>query len=337
MMAREKSSQAEEATGSPNTGGVKKSRSLVLVPFDALPDWLKDNNYLLTRHRSPTGSFSQCAKSIFRLHTETMNIWTHILGSLAFVALGVFWYIDFYPSREDILRFHPSKLPWQEQLSHLLFLGSAVLCMGFSAIFHTVSAHSSGVAKIFSRLDYSGIAILITGSNIMWYYYAFYCHDEVRSLYTYFIVIFGSLCVVVSMWSKFSMPGYHRVRGFIFLGLGLMSLVPVFHVLSLYGWTVACHNVAMMSLIYMGISYVSGAIIYMLRVPERFFPGKCDIVLHSHTIFHILVFIGCLLTYDSMHTMAFTRYLKNLRGLTSCNTIILESGSVPLADAKMEL
>ena len=49
--------------------------------------------------------------------------------------------------------------------------------------------------------------------------------------------------------------------------------------------------------------------------------------LQSHTIFHILVFIGCLMTYDSMHTMALTRYLKNLHGLTSCNTIMIVSDS----------
>lgn len=39
--------------------------------FDALPDWLKDNEYLLTGHRPPLPSVSECFKSIFQLHTET--------------------------------------------------------------------------------------------------------------------------------------------------------------------------------------------------------------------------------------------------------------------------
>jgi len=30
------------------------------------------------------GTFSSCFKSIFSLHTETGNIWTHIYGELTF-------------------------------------------------------------------------------------------------------------------------------------------------------------------------------------------------------------------------------------------------------------
>lgn len=45
----------------------------------ALDGW-KDNDYLLHGHRPPMPSFRACFKSIFRIHTETGNIWTHLLG-----------------------------------------------------------------------------------------------------------------------------------------------------------------------------------------------------------------------------------------------------------------
>lgn len=51
-----------------------------VIPHDVLPDWLKDNDYLLHGHRPPMPSFRACFKSIFRIHTETGNIWTHLLG-----------------------------------------------------------------------------------------------------------------------------------------------------------------------------------------------------------------------------------------------------------------
>lgn len=51
------------------------------MPHDVLPDWLKDNDFLLHGHRPPMPSFRACFKSIFRIHTETGNIWTHLLGS----------------------------------------------------------------------------------------------------------------------------------------------------------------------------------------------------------------------------------------------------------------
>lgn len=51
-----------------------------MIPYDVLPDWLKDNDYLLHGHRPPMPSFRACFRSIFRIHTETGNIWTHLLG-----------------------------------------------------------------------------------------------------------------------------------------------------------------------------------------------------------------------------------------------------------------
>ena len=45
-----------------------------------LPKWLRDNDFLVEGHRPPLNSFKACIKSIFRVHTETGNIWTHMLG-----------------------------------------------------------------------------------------------------------------------------------------------------------------------------------------------------------------------------------------------------------------
>nr|XP_028567810.1 uncharacterized protein LOC114587564 isoform X9 [Podarcis muralis] len=58
-----------------------------VMPYDVLPDWLKDNDFLLHGHRPPMPSFRACFRSIFRLHTETGNIWTHLLG--VFLGLGL--------------------------------------------------------------------------------------------------------------------------------------------------------------------------------------------------------------------------------------------------------
>ena len=45
-----------------------------------LPHWLKDNDFLHYHHRPPLPSFRSCFRSIFRIHTETGNIWTHMIG-----------------------------------------------------------------------------------------------------------------------------------------------------------------------------------------------------------------------------------------------------------------
>jgi len=48
--------------------------------YELLPEWLQDNEFLMTGHRPPLPSFAACFKSIWSLHTETGNIWTHLIG-----------------------------------------------------------------------------------------------------------------------------------------------------------------------------------------------------------------------------------------------------------------
>uniref|UniRef100_A0A8C5K495 Adiponectin receptor protein 1 n=1 Tax=Jaculus jaculus TaxID=51337 RepID=A0A8C5K495_JACJA len=145
-----------------------------VIPYDVLPDWLKDNDYLLHGHRPPMPSFRACFKSIFRIHTETGNIWTHLL-------FGMF------------------------------FLG-AVLCLSFSWLFHTVYCHSEKVSRTFSKLDYSGIALLIMGSFVPWLYYSFYCSPQPRLIYLTIVCVLGISAIIVAQWDRFATPKHRQTR-----------------------------------------------------------------------------------------------------------------------------
>ena len=48
------------------------------------PNWLWDNEFLIRGHRSATPSLKQCIKSVFEMHTETGNIWSHFIGINSF-------------------------------------------------------------------------------------------------------------------------------------------------------------------------------------------------------------------------------------------------------------
>jgi len=62
-----------------------------LVAHSKLPTWLQDNDYLVNWHRPSVPSFSYCFSSIFRWHTETGNIWTHLIGGLIFIGLTLYY------------------------------------------------------------------------------------------------------------------------------------------------------------------------------------------------------------------------------------------------------
>ena len=63
----------------------------------------------------------------------------------------------------------------------------------------------------------------------------------------------------------------------LFLGFGLSGVVPAVHYLYSEGWFNSVPLTAVGYLALMGALYVAGALLYAFRVPERWFPGKCDI------------------------------------------------------------
>ena len=273
------------------------------LPFDSLPEWLRDNEFLKHNHRPPMYSFRGCFKSMFRMHTETWNIWTHLVGFLFFVILvaGVYIFGDYITFLFEDIQIH--NLPWAEQVTLLCFFVGAMLCLACSAMFHTFSNHSKKVYKIFSRLDYSGIAFLITGSNIPCYYYGFYCTTFAKYAHMIILVILCALCLIVSMWSKFSTPTYRPLRFGVFVLFGLYGAVPFFHIYLRDGYTYSAQAYSLWGLIVMGVTYILGASLYVLRIPERFFPGKFDIWASSHQLFHVCVVTAALVHYNTILNM----------------------------------
>jgi len=59
-----------------------------------IEEYEKDNQYVLHGQRIGFYSWVQSARSLFMLHNETMNVWSHLLGAIAFVC--TFIYVLFY-------------------------------------------------------------------------------------------------------------------------------------------------------------------------------------------------------------------------------------------------
>uniref|UniRef100_A0A0B6ZF00 Adiponectin receptor n=1 Tax=Arion vulgaris TaxID=1028688 RepID=A0A0B6ZF00_9EUPU len=266
---------------------------LNVVHHHSLPDWLKDNEYLLRGHRLPTNSFRACFKSIFRIHTETGNIWTHLLGMIAFLGIAAYFLIR--PSLE---------IKWQDKAVFSAFFLGAILCLTFSWVFHTVYCHSERVGRFFHKLDYCGIALLTIGSFVPWLYYSFYCRLSPKVTYLSLILFLGTLCIGVSMWDKFAQPHFRPFRAGVFVALGMSGVIPALHYVITDGLWHAFNFAAMGWLVLMALLYIVGAIIYAARIPERIFPGKCDIVFQSHQIFHVCVLAAAFVHYHGISEIA---------------------------------
>ena len=280
---------------------VERIRHWNVIQFEKLPKWLKDNEHLHFGHRPELRSFAECFKSIFRIHTETGNIWTHLIGFVAFVIATVIFYV------RPLCATCQLDINLSEKLIFLTFFIGAIMCLAFSTIFHTVSCHSKLVNEVFARLDYAGIAFLIVGSVIPWLYYGFYCHFYLKLSYITLVSMFGILTIILAMWNKFNKPEYRVHRAVTFVALALMSCLPIVHYFIEKGFYNSLLENSMQYTIIMGALYLTGTLLYAARIPERFMPGKCDIWFQSHQIFHVLVIAGAFVHYHGISEMAVDR------------------------------
>lgn len=214
---------------------------------------------------------------------------THLLGCIMFIGAALYFLIR--PSWE---------VNWEEKMIFSAFFVGAILCLGFSFTFHTVSCHSEVVGKLFSkwertldlrhrffaqlflcflprRLDYCGIAMLIMGSFVPWLYYGFYCHYQPKIIYLTVVTVLGFFSIVTSLWDKFSTPQLRPVRAGVFMAFGLSGVIPAIHYVYMEGWFNDISRASLGWLVLMGLLYILGAMFYALRIPERWFPGKFDL------------------------------------------------------------
>ncbi len=146
-----------------------------LVQWDEVPHWQQDNHHIHGGYRKPSGSYHRSLASLFYIHNETVNIYTHLLPALTALPGGFALYKVLQPryaqaTTHDILAFS------------CFFLGAAI-CLGMSAAYHLISNHSPAVNKFGNQLDYVGIVLLISGSFVPSIYYGFWCDTILQKFY----------------------------------------------------------------------------------------------------------------------------------------------------------
>ncbi|KAF7130594.1 hypothetical protein RHSIM_Rhsim10G0126800 [Rhododendron simsii] len=177
-----------------------------------------------------------------------------------------------------------------------VFLGGAMFCLLASSTCHLLACHSPRLSYIMLRLDYAGISALISTSFYPPVYYSFMCYPFFCNLYLGFITLLGIATMLASLLPVFQKPEYRHIRASLFFGMGVSGIAPILHKLILFrNRPEAIYTTGYEVL--MGLFYGIGALIYAMRIPERWMPGKFDIAGQSHHIFHVLVVAGAFTHY----------------------------------------
>ena len=101
-------------------------------------------------------SYKQSWLSLWSLHNQTVNVWTHIIGLFVCIQL-IFttWYTEIHPLLQS-----------EDRILVTIYLLLACYTMWASVMFHLHQCVSEKAESFFGCLDYSGISASIAGGSI---------------------------------------------------------------------------------------------------------------------------------------------------------------------------
>jgi adiponectin receptor len=169
-------------------GSKKSSINEFTVTREQLPAWYGSSEYILHGYRRVTNSFRGCILSLFYLHNETGNVYTHLIG---FIIVVQYSYYLLFQTLHTV-----DSTTLYDYLAHLAFMAGLMGCLALSTIFHLCCCHSRVVSASCNKADYVGIVALQVGSIIPILYYGFYCDPFYQLSYMIIFVILGIITVL---------------------------------------------------------------------------------------------------------------------------------------------
>lgn len=238
-----------------------------------LPFPWRENRYIIHGYRF-YDSHVKSMLSVFNWygwHNETANIWTHLLGGLYLVYLGLY---DF--PRSEVWRSEAVPLP--AKLIVYVFLVAGLKCMCASVFWHTFNGTCClRLRSKFACVDYTGITVLITASILTTEFVTMYSFRW--SLYCYLAIssALGAFGVVMNWSPKFDRPEARPLRIKFFILLATMGGLSFVQLVVRTSWRHAAWlmtPITTKSIVW----YLVGVFFYGSFVPERF---RTDVVVDA--------------------------------------------------------
>ena len=236
---------------------------------------------------------AECFRSIFLMHNETINIWTHLLGTMYFV-IDMFMFVK-----------NEAQLASIEDGFILFCYVSCIMCLFASTWFHThccqpcpnhfaclLKYDMAGILTVILALYLTGVCLVFSGPNYV-----------LQSLYLVLATLAGVVAALpltvsnLSAWSRSALTFF-----------GLSSAVPVSHFMAIA--TPDEIRIFLPPVIMFTLFFMIGVIFFFTRIPERHAPGRFDLFLHSHQIWHVLVFLGLQSALEGMKRLHKARITK---------------------------
>jgi len=171
-------------------------------------------------------------------------------------------------------------------------------------VWHTMvgCAHHRGVV-LCAKIDYIGIAWLISGSVGTLVCYAFPCNTITRNAFLLICLLNGVGGTILSFWDRFDRGENKKFRiAFFVLSTTLITLAPLAQLALLH--SVHYATAFIRPVIPSIASYLVGLLFYATRFPECMFPVKSPRLAWlgggSHTLWHLFIVLAIVLHRNAL-------------------------------------
>ena len=271
---------------------IEQARKNGLISYEVLPEPWRVNPHITSGYRFSETKL-ECISSCFTtISNETVNIWSHAIGLIIVLALAFYVY--------------PSTPAFSNATGYDIFIAgcfffAACKCLVCSTMWHAMNSISDqNLMERFACVDYTGISLLVATSIMTTEYTAFYCEPWSRWIYLSTTFCLGAMGSLLAWHPTFNRPDMAWARVGFYVSLATTGFVPVLQLTWQRGFEETIYFYAPITRSI--LVYLTGALLYAAKLPERWHPGWFDYVGGSHNIWHMAVLGGILYHYVAMQS-----------------------------------
>jgi len=233
-------------------------------------------------------SMKEAFLSLFRIHNETLNIWTALLSFVVFFVICM-----------QVI-FGTDDMTFWEKGSYVVYTITAMYTFLGSLLYHWFQCMGQNHHECLLQMDISGIGILIMGSYYPPIYYAFQKAQAFGIFYLASITVMCILCSIMLFFPKFSQEKYRNFRVAVLSATALFGIIPLIHLFYLHdgGLQNPIFYAKFMAVMELYLWYGLAVFFYASKIPERILPGLFDVVGCSHQFWHTFVFVATYMHYS---------------------------------------
>ncbi|KAM9860601.1 membrane progestin receptor beta-like [Aulostomus maculatus] len=253
--------------------------------------------FILSGYRPVGLSWRRYVLSLFQIHNETVNVWSHLLAAACVVARfllftvlqgGGILGVQLQGPEGQGLSLDVSSLPL---VFHVI---SAVTYLSCSAAAHLLQSHSDQAHYSLAFLDYVGVAIHQYGCALALYVYSAdtaWTQSMLGQIFLPASIFFAWLSCATCCYAKLQFlrpyPPHRKRYHLVPVGVAYLLIIsPVTNRLSTRSWT---SDSALQLHFLQVVLLLLAALFLSFPIPEHFSPGRYDIIGHSHQLFHVLL------------------------------------------------